>query len=56
VTVVLDNLNTHSGASFYESCPPQEARRWLKRVEFVYTPKHGSCCTPLEPHILSTTR
>jgi hypothetical protein len=25
-------------------------------VEFVYTPKHGSCCTPLEPHILSTTR
>jgi hypothetical protein len=42
VTVVLDNLNTHSGASFYEICPPQEARRWLERVEIVHTPKHGS--------------
>ena len=42
VTVVLDNLNTHSGASFYEIFPPQEARRWLERVEFVHTPKHGS--------------
>ncbi len=42
VTVVLDNLNTHSGASFYEIFPPREARRWLERVEFVHTPKHGS--------------
>ena len=40
--MVLDNLNTHSGASFYEIFPPQEARRWLERVEFVHTPKHGS--------------
>lgn len=42
VRLVLDNLNTHSGASFYELCPPQEARHWLGRIEFVYTPKHGS--------------
>ena len=39
--MVLDNLNTHSGTSFYEIFPPQEARRWLERVEFVHTPKHG---------------
>lgn len=42
VWLVLDNLNTHSGASFYELCPPQQARHWLERVELVYTPKHGS--------------
>ena len=42
VWLVLDNLNTHSGASFYELCPPQQARHWLERVELVYTPTHGS--------------
>ncbi len=42
VQLVLDNLNTHSGASFYELCPPQEARHWLQRIDLVYTPKHGS--------------
>lgn len=42
VRLVLDNLNTHSGGSFYELCPPQEARQWLGRVELVHTPKHGS--------------
>ena len=42
VRLVLDNLNTHSGASFYELCPPQQAQDWLGRIELVYTPKHGS--------------
>ena len=42
VLFVLDNLNIHSGASFYEIAPPEQARAWLKRVEFVHTPKHGS--------------
>jgi hypothetical protein len=42
VRVVLDNLNTHSPASLYEAFPPAEARRILKKLEFVYTPKHGS--------------
>jgi hypothetical protein len=42
VQLVLDNLNTHSGASFYALCPPKEARHWLERIEIVYTPKHGS--------------
>lgn len=42
VTVVMDNLNTHSGASLYEAFKPSEARRLLERLEIIYTPKHGS--------------
>lgn len=42
VRVVLDNLNTHRPASLYEAFEPAEARRVLKRLEFHYTPKHGS--------------
>ena len=42
VRVVLDNLNTHRTASLYETFPAVEARRIAKRLEFHYTPKHGS--------------
>ncbi len=42
IRVVLDNLNTHRPAALYETFPPEEARRILKRLEFHYTPKHGS--------------
>lgn len=42
VRLVLDNLNTHTGTSLYEAFRPAEARRLLERVEFHYTPKHGS--------------
>ncbi len=42
ITVVLDNLNTHGPASFYEAFAPPEARRLAERFEFHYTPKHGS--------------
>ena len=42
VRVVLDNLNTHRAAALYEAFEPAEARRILKRLEFHYTPKHGS--------------
>lgn len=40
--VVLDNLNTHKPASLYEAFAPEEARRIVKKLEFHYTPKHGS--------------
>lgn len=40
--VVLDNLNTHRPASLYEAFLPAEARRIVKRLEFHYTPRHGS--------------
>jgi len=42
IRVVLDNLNTHKPASLYEAFAPQEARRLAKKLEFHYTPKHGS--------------
>ena len=42
VRLVLDNLNTHGLASLYETFEPQEARRLAERIEFHYTPKHGS--------------
>lgn len=42
VTLVMDNLNTHTPASLYEAFEPQEARRLIARLETVYTPKHGS--------------
>jgi len=40
--VVLDNLATHKPAVLYQVFPPEEARRILKKLEFHYTPKHGS--------------
>lgn len=42
ITLVMDNLNTHSGASFYETFKPEEAKRILDKLEIHYTPKHGS--------------
>lgn len=42
IRVVMDNLNTHTKASLYETFEPAEARRILKKLEFHYTPKHGS--------------
>ena len=42
VTLVMDNLNTHTPASLYEAFEPREARRLIARLETVYTPKHGS--------------
>jgi transposase len=42
IVVVMDNLNTHSSVSFYETFEPEEARRLVERFEFHYTPAHGS--------------
>jgi len=42
IIFVCDNLNTHTPAAFYEAFPPEEARRLLEKIEFHYTPKHGS--------------
>jgi hypothetical protein len=42
IRVVLDNLNTHTPAALYEAFPPAEARRLLRKLEFHYTPVHGS--------------
>jgi len=42
IRVVLDNLNTHKPGSLYETFPPAEAHRLRQKLEFHYTPKHGS--------------
>ena len=42
IDIVMDNLNTHSPASFYEAFEPEEALRLANRFEFHHTPKHGS--------------
>jgi hypothetical protein len=42
IRIVLDNLSTHGPACLYEAFPPEEARRLVRRLEFHYTPKHGS--------------
>ena len=42
IRVVEDNLNTHTPAALYEVFEPEEARRLVRKLEFHYTPKHGS--------------
>lgn len=42
LVVVLDNLNTHTPGSFYQTFCKQEAKRLTEKLEIHYTPKHGS--------------
>lgn len=42
ITLVMDNLNTHTPGSFYEAFAPEKAKALWNRFEFVFTPKHGS--------------
>ncbi|MCG6136814.1 MAG: IS630 family transposase [Nostoc sp. LLA-1] len=42
IQLAQDNLNTHVRASLYKAFLPNEARRILDKIEFHYTPKHGS--------------
>ncbi len=42
IVLVSDNLNTHKPASLYEAFAPEESRRIIEKLEWHYTPKHGS--------------
>ena len=42
ITLVSDNLNTHTRGAFYEVFEPARARAMVRRIEFCHTPKHGS--------------
>ena len=42
IVLVTDNLNTHSTACLYERFAPAEARRIAAKIEWHYTPEHGS--------------
>lgn len=56
VIVVCDNLNTHSKGAFYETFEPARARRLVSKIEFHYTPKHGSWLNMAENELSSMTR
>jgi hypothetical protein len=56
IHLILDNLNTHTGSSLYETFTPEEARRLLDRLEFHYTPKHASWLNMAEIEIGVLTR
>jgi hypothetical protein len=51
IRVVQDNLSTHSAGALYQTFPPVEARRILRRLEFHYTPKHASWLNMVEIEI-----
>ncbi len=42
ITLVCDHLNTHTKGAFDQAFPPEKAREYVRRIQFVYTPKHGS--------------
>ena len=56
VTLVCDNLNTHTKGAFYETFAPERARQLVRRIQFCYTPKHGSWLNMAENELSSLTR
>jgi transposase len=56
VTIVLDNLNVHTKGAFYEAFEPAVARAYVKRIDFVFTPKHGSWLNVAECELSAMTR
>ena len=56
IRVVLDNLSTHTGAAFYEAFPAERARSLSRKIEFIYTPVHGSWLNMAEIEISILSR
>ena len=56
IVLVCDNLNTHTKGAFYEAFEPERARQYVRRIEFCYTPKHGSWLNVAENELSSLTR
>lgn len=56
ILLVMDNLNTHTTASLYETFPPAEAHRLARKLEIHYTPKHGSWLDIAECELSVMTR
>jgi hypothetical protein len=48
IRLVVDNLNTHTPAALYEAFAPEEAHRIARKLEWHYTPKHGSWLNMVE--------
>lgn len=56
ITLVCDNLNTHTKGAFYDAFLPDQAREYVRRIQFVYTPKHGSWLNVAECELSCLTR
>ncbi len=56
VQLVCDNLNTHTIGAFYEAFEPERARQLVRRIDFCYTPKHGSWLNVAENELSAMTR
>lgn len=56
IQLVVDNLNIHTPAAFYQAFEPAEARRLVCRLEFHYTPKHGSWLNMVEAELAVLSR
>jgi hypothetical protein len=56
IVVVMDNLNTHTPAAFYQTYEPEEARRLAQHFEFHFTPKHGSWLNMAEIELSALAR
>lgn len=56
IRVVVDNLTSHSIAAFYAAFPPEEAYRIASKIEFHYTPKHGSWLNMVEIELSALSR
>jgi hypothetical protein len=56
VLVVCDNFNTHTMGAFYEAFAAERARKLVRRLEFRYTPKHGSWLNIAENELSALTR
>ena len=56
IVLVTDNLNTHTPAAFYRAFSPAEARRLLAKIEWHYTPTHGSWLNMAEIELSALTR
>ena len=56
VTLVCDNLNIHTIGAFYEVFEPARARAIVSRIEFHYTPKHGSWLNIAEIELATLTK
>lgn len=56
ITLVCDNLNTHTFASLYQAFPPAEALRIARKLKLVHTPKHGSWLNIAESELSVLTR
>jgi hypothetical protein len=56
IRLVMDNLNTHHKAAFYDHLPADEAWALAQRFEFYHTPKSASWLNRIEIEFSALTR